>query len=332
MVTTDQRISALAELGERLQPGYAPFAQAMEQAEAANPWFTRDNIQLAAEAIRSLLRPEALRSWLAAYPRLPVLRPRRLGLVLAGNIPLVGFHDFLCAFLSGHHLFLKLSSKDSVLFSFVLQELDELIPGLNQTVHVVERLADAEAVIATGSNTTSAYFRRYFGKVPHILRGHRNAAAILSGEETPDELAALGRDVFSYFGLGCRNVSKLLLPKGYPVAILSDYWQDYQHVIFHNKYRNNYDYYRAVFLINRVEHTAGPLVLLRNEPTLASPVAVLHYEFYEDEQALTAILQRDAPQLQCLVGRRHIPFGRAQFPTLTDYADGVDTLQFLSQL
>lgn len=326
-------LAALQELGERLSTHHEEFMQAVQEAGAANAWFTEENVLLAAEAIRSrYLQAAALQQWLSQYPALPAARPRRLGLILAGNIPLVGFHDVLCAVVSGHEVQVKLSSQDSVLFRFVLGELEALAPELMRRIQVVERLQQPEAVIATGANVTLTHFRRYFGGIPNILRGHRNGVAVLTGSETAEELAALGRDIFSYFGLGCRNVAKLLVPAGYDLTTLFPHWQAYNHIIFHNKYRNNYDYYRAVFLINKMAHLEGPMVLLREDPLPSSPIAVLHYEYYTNRESLESILHRDAAAVQCVVGQGRTPFGQSQFPALNDYADGVDTMQFLSRL
>ncbi|MCS6991976.1 MAG: acyl-CoA reductase [Chitinophagales bacterium] len=318
---------------ESFQPGNSVFDQVLQKAEAENSWFTRENILTAIEAIsRQYLQEEALESWLAAYPDLPVKRQRRVGLIMAGNIPLVGFHDFLCGLFSGHKIYLKLSSKDTVLFEYVLNQMYAAVPELQDDVQAVERLVAPEAIIATGSNTTSAYFQRYFGHLPHIFRGHRNSVAVLSGQETEQELVELGRDIFTYFGLGCRNVAKLLVPESYPVANLADYWKKFQYVIFHNKYRNNYDYYRAMFLINKMEHIATSLILMREDVSPASPVAVLHYETYRDAAAQKEALDRDASAIQCIVGRGYLAFGQSQYPSLFDYADGVDTMSFLSGL
>ncbi len=327
------RIEALDQLAHRLHMSFPPMARAAQKAWEENAWFTPDNIERAAQAIRNqFLQAELLNRWVSAYPSLPTNQPQRVGLVLAGNIPMVGAHDIVSVFLSGHWAMIKASSKDRALITYLIEQLIDIYPPATNQLVLVERLDKPAAIIATGTNASMQYFRYYFGRYPHILRGHKNSVAVLRGDESNDELVRLGTDVFSYFGMGCRNVAKLLLPPGFDFDRLMEAWKPFSHFAQHNKYKNNLDYQRAVMLMNRVPHQFHDAILLKEDPSPASPIAVLHYEYYGDDQQLASILHRDAGRIQCVVGKTGIPFGTAHEPALTDYADGVDTMQFLSDL
>jgi hypothetical protein len=250
---------------------------------------------------------------------------------MAGNIPLVGFHDFLCGFLSGHTIFMKLSSKDEVLLRHLIEKLIEWEPEVAAQIHIADNLKNCDAYIATGSNNTARYFEQYFGKYPHIIRKNRTSVAILEGDETEDELYALAKDVFTFYGLGCRNVTQVCVPRGYDFATLQQVFQRYDEYILHHKYKNNYDYHYAIYLLNRVPHISnGSLLMVENELPF-SAVSVLHYRYYDDMQALARELEQ-RNDIQTIVGRGFTPFGAAQVPSLSDYADGVDTMAFLCSL
>ncbi|MFS8616525.1 MAG: acyl-CoA reductase [Solitalea sp.] len=328
-------IAVLSELGSFLGKDTSEREAVMESATHHNPWFTRENVLLALEAIASNLQKECLEKWLTPYEPLlrPGMTPLNVGLVLAGNIPLVGFHDILCVLVSGHRAVVKLSSQDNELSSWVIRKLQET--GLyRNSLQITERLEAPDAVIATGSNNSARYFERYFGKYPHIIRKNRNSVAILTGKENTRELQELGKDIFSYFGLGCRNVSKLYVPRGYDFQPLLDALEPYREIIQHHKYANNYEYQLTIRLMNNEPHFTNGFLLLVENPSFTSPMATLHYEFYQGDGELQAHLEAQAEQLQCLVSSKGLfpgsmPFGQTQYPALWDYADKVDTLRFL---
>lgn len=300
------------------------------KAASENPWFTFESVKLALRGVVKFLAPAGLQSWIANYDL--SVTPKRIGLVMAGNIPLVGFHDLLCVLVSGHTAVVKLSSKDRALFEFIINALRSS-PAFAEKIVAVERLVDFDAVIATGSNNTSRYFHFYFSKYPHLLRKNRNGVAVLDGTETKEDLGRLGSDVFSYYGLGCRNVSKMLVPASYDFSELFNEWNSYEHVIGRHKYCNNYDYNKAIFLVNQTPFLDNGFVLLQEKAAqISSPISVVYFEHYRSQDELNHLLEAARDEIQCIVGHAFIPFGDAQMPSLTDYADGVDTMQFLTSL
>jgi hypothetical protein len=327
---THQRINTLSRLGNYLLENGAEWQEAVQAAGRENGWFTPESVQKAAQHIaHSYLDPAKLESWRDAY-RLPE-KACTVGIVMAGNIPLVGFHDFLCGFLTGHRLRLKLSSKDSVLMRHLLRKLKEWAPEIKEQVVLAEMLKGCDAYIATGSNNTARYFEEYFGKYASIIRRNRTSVALLDGSETESDLRALGEDVFRYFGLGCRNVTQLCVPEGYDFQPLLRVFEAWQDLSDHNKYRNNYDYHLALFLLNKVPYLDNGSLLLTENELPFSAVSVLHYRFYQDREAMRAALHESA-DIQAVVGHGELAFGTAQQPALSDYADGVDTMQFLCSL
>ncbi len=299
-----------------------------------NPWFTPPNVDAALEAISAnMLDQDALREWLSG---IPVEEPQRsiktVGLVMAGNIPMVGFHDVLCALVSGHRLQIKLSSKDPVLLPWALELLVGLYPPFAGRWQFVERLRDFDAVIATGSGNSSRYFHYYFGKYPHLIRSNRTSVAVLQGDETPEEMEALGRDVFLYFGLGCRSISHLFLPAGFDPSGLPEKFSPFYPIIEHPRYRHNFDYQRTLLLLNRTPHVGNDFLSLVENDALFSPISVLHYRFYRDGEHLQAMLDHLSDQLQVVEGRGtgRVAFGMGQRPGPADYADHMNTLEFLS--
>lgn len=304
-----------------------------------NAWFTPANVQNAVEAIGRMLNKPDLLTWLNRY-QLNSTGPKNIGLVLAGNIPLVGFHDVLCTLITGNHAQIKASTQDSRLIRTVLDRLTAIEPAFKEQYTFTERLANFDAVVATGSNNTSRYFEYYFSKVPHIIRKNRNSVAVLTGSETNEQLHDLGHDIFDYFGLGCRNVSKLFVPKGYNFEPFFEAIESYNPIIHHHKYNNNYDYNKSIYLVNRDKHLDNGFLLLKEDKSLTSPLAVLFFEYYESIDALSDILQQENDKIQCIVtsapssGRLEaaVPFGQSQHPVLWDYADGVDTMDFLTKL
>ena len=319
-----ERIDAFAELGTVLHSIEEADKNILyRQAANRNAWFTPKQCDLALKGILKFLVKDKLDSWLMPYnPSLSV--PRNVGVVMAGNIPLVGFHDLLCVLISGHRLAAKLSSQDSILMRYVIEQLVNIEPRFKEQISLVERMNNAEAVIATGSDNTSRYFEFYFRNIPHIIRKNRSSIAMISGSETDEQLIALGKDVFSYFGLGCRNVSKLFVPEGYDFSRLLRLWETYHDVFNHHKYANNYDYNKSILLVNRTPHLDNGFVLLTESNALVSPISVVYYETGKPDLA--------SDKIQCVVGEGHVPFGKTQEPELTDYADNVDTLKFLTAL
>lgn len=337
MIELSHKIAALVRLGKYLSEQGTEEErsnlQALKQkAFQHNAWFTPEFIDLALKGICDyFLQEDALKTWIARYPGFgQPATVKKAGIVMAGNIPLVGFHDWMTGFLSGHDIRIKLSSKDNILLPHILQKIKEWYPEDNSTT-IQEILRDCDAYIATGSNNSSRYFHYYFARYPHIIRHNRTSAAVLTGSETPAELEALADDVMLYFGLGCRNVTKVFLPEGYDFEPLLTALKKYDYLADHHKYKNNYDYNLALYLLNLSPYKTNESILLHESDALFSPLSVLHYSFYADKPMLEAELKQH-PDLQCLVGQGHIPFGIAQQPSLTDYADGVDTAEFLTKL
>lgn len=300
-----------------------------------NPWFTDASIDLALTGISEYLSQNELQTWLASYSFSENRQPKTVALVLAGNIPMVGFHDILCVLIAGHKAMIKLSSKDSVLTRHVLDQLVTIEPSFADKIQYVEKLENFDAVIATGSDNSSRYFDYYFGKYPNIIRKNRTSIAVLNGFETKEELRLLGKDVFSYFGLGCRNVSKILAPKGYDFTTILKEWEGYGDIINHHKYRNNYDYQLAIRMVNKEKFFDNGFILMIESDKIVSPIAVLYTQHYESENDLAGILKSISEKTQCIVGNKtktSVPFGQAQLPKLNDYADHIDTMKFLCDL
>ncbi|HRO43112.1 MAG TPA: acyl-CoA reductase [Flavipsychrobacter sp.] len=330
MMSVEKRLELLERLGKYMLSDEAPWMETKDNASRQNAWFTKEHIDIAVENIgQAYLRKEHLQEWIAAY-KFPS-QPKKVGIVMAGNIPLVGFHDFLCGFVSGHELHLKLSSKDERLLGHLIRKMIEWEPQVATQVHIAENLKHCEAYIATGSNNTARYFEQYFGKYPNIIRKNRTSVALLEGDETEDELTELAKDVFTYYGLGCRNVTQLCVPHGYDFSKLLEVLKVYDEYILHHKYKNNYDYHFAIYLLNKVPFLTNELVMLVENELPFSAVSVLHYRYYTDVKTLARELET-RNDIQTIVGRGFTPFGAAQKPSLNDYADGVDTMDFLCSL
>ena len=330
MVSVEKRTELLVRLGKYMLGDSETWEDVKHRASDANAWFTIEHIDIAVtNIVKELLEEGRLREWLSAY-KLPAA-PRKVGIVMAGNIPLVGFHDFLCGLLSGHRILIKLSSKDEVLLKHLIGKLTECEPQVAEHVQIAEQLKDCDAYIATGSNNTSRYFEQYFGKYPNIIRRNRTSVAILEGDETPEELHELGKDIFTYYGLGCRNVTQVCVPEGYDLTKLMDAFNSYERYIHHNKYKNNYDYYLAIYLLNKVPYLTNNTIHMVENAVPFSAVSVLHYRYYNNLKDLVHELQ-ESNDIQTIVGRGFTPFGKAQEPSLNEYADGVDTMAFLCSL
>jgi len=338
-MTLKNRIDSFSELGQVLRDSLdgknikysSDLDTLIRNQQFRNPWFTPENVKLAARSIADVLTSDNLTKWTSRYPSLNSEgNNMRVGIVMAGNIPLAGFHDFLSVLISGHNLKAKTSSKDPELIVFISNLLCDINPEFKNRITLTDGLIkDFDAVIATGSDNTSRYFEYYFGKYPHIIRKNRNSIAIIDGSETEEELTLLGSDVFSYFGLGCRSVSKIYLPDGYDLSRLITSWECFNNVIDHNKYANNYDFNKAVYIVNRDPFTDAGYLLFKNSSGISSPVAVLYYEFYDSLKSIYAEIEKNKGKIQCIVGRKEVPYGMAQWPQLWDYADGTDTIDFL---
>ena len=337
-----ERIKLLAELGHYLKSGGdAALDAVIIQAYQENPWFTEANIRQALNAIAGeFLDQEKLQPWAAQYPINKLDYPEKtIGLVMAGNIPLVGFQDWLCVFTAGHRARVKLSDKDKRVLPFLIKKMGEWQKeslAYTEFLTTEDKLSGFDAVIATGSNNTARYFEQYFGKYPHIIRRNRNAIAVLNGLETQADMLALGRDIFTYFGLGCRNVSKLYIPHGYHFDALLETLHEYRELANHNKYKNNFDYNFTLYILNQMPHLNNGCLLLREDPSLQARIASVHYEYYDDLYELDTLLSDKKADIQCVVGNIRLrdypvlPFGKSQEPTLNDYPDGVDVLAFLT--
>lgn len=342
------RINAMEQLGHALGvfsvkapwPGHScgltesehrAFEQALLAAHARNGWFTEANVRHAVKALSAMLAGPALEAWLDSYPALGEERASgTVGIIMAGNVPFVGFHDLLCVLLSGHRAKVRTASGDAGLTPALIDLLGHLAPELaSQAELVTGKLGEVDAVIATGSNNTGRYFEHYFGHLPRIVRKGRTSVAVLDGSETEAELAALGEDVFRYFGLGCRNVGKVFVPADFNLDRLFGAFYGWKDIIHHHKYANNYDYNRAVWLLDRAAIVENGFLIMKEEQALHSPVAALYYERYTDAAAVEERLHGIGAELQCVAGHGHLPFGAGQFPGPGDYADNVDTLEFL---
>lgn len=335
----EARLNALAALGRRLQEKDEYLEALMHRAWRHNQWFTVENQRQAVTAIaQHFLDEEKLRRWTAGYQIAEAGKPLSVALVMAGNIPLVGFHDLLCVFSAGHKAMIKLSDKDPYLLPYILKLLQEIDPHSSAYFEIVERLGDFDAVIATGSNNSARYFEAYFGKYPHIIRRNRNAKAVLTGEESREELSALGEDVFQYFGLGCRNVSKVYVPKDYDFEPLLEALHEFREIVLHEKYKHNFDYNFAMHVLNKTSFKNNGCLILSENRSIQSRIAELHFEYYNNLEKLAGEIEARREEIQCVVGRKGlfefptVDFGATQKPELWDYADGEDTMAFLTGL
>lgn len=330
-----QRVEAFSELGYRLSQTGTP-EEVMNLAYIKNNWFTHDMQKRAVNTWASLLSKENLNQWLKPYALAEPTPVKTIAIIMAGNIPLVGFHDLLCVLITGNKALVKPSSDDMELMKWMIAEIIRINPAFESFIQLAEdrKLDNFHGVIATGSNNSNRYFEYYFKNYPNLLRKNRNSLAVLTGNETEEDLIALADDVFLYFGLGCRNVSKLLLPHGYNLEPLFLAFEKYKDIINHNKYANNYTYHKAIFLMNLTPHLDNGFVILKQDDGLASPLGVILFSFYENKEEVAAYLEQHKEAIQCAVGQQagFLPFGSSQQPGLADYADGVDTIKFIQSL
>lgn len=350
-----ERISAFVELGKFLKQFskeeiqitkhelnaryFEEFKELLNRVSNENLWFTPSHVRASINGICQFLTEENLNQWLKKYQVSENNTNKNVAVIMAGNIPMVGFHDMLSVLISGHTFIGKLSTKDNQLLDFIAKLLINLNPEFENLIHFQSGQLSGEtsfdAIIATGSNNSARYFDAYFSKYPNIIRRNRNSVAVISGNETEEEIKSLGNDIFLYFGLGCRNVSKLYIPKDYDITNLLKHWEDYKHIIDHSKYANNYDYQRSLLLMNKIQHYDNGFLLLQENTEIGSPVGVVYFEYYSELQDIEQKLKLDSELIQCIVASDlddAIPFGKAQEPQLWDYADNVDTMQFLTNL
>lgn len=315
-----------------------PFKMLIDRAQETNPWFDKKQVYFSLDNWASALSKENLEKWLESYNLKDTPNPcRTIAVIMAGNIPLVGFHDFLTVLVAGHKIQIKLSSNDCHFIPMIARFLKIHNPYFSDKIEIVEKELDSyDAVIATGSDNTSRYFEYYFGKYPNIIRHNRNSVAILSGNESEDELQNLGGDIFQYFGLGCRNVSKIYVPKDYDFDKLFKALYTFKDLTNNQRYMNNFDYNKAVFLMSQSKNMLeNGFILLKEDKNFSSPIATLFYEFYDNREELDNHLNENKKSIQCVVGSEDSPyinFGLAQRPGLEDYADGIDTLEFIKNL
>lgn len=310
------------------------FQDLIALSQSHNGWYTPEQVYFALQSWSEALTKENLDQWLSKY-EINTTNPKTVGLVLAGNIPLVGFHDFLSVLLSGHQVLVKTSSNDQLLLPFLAKYIIAAAPEMKDFITFTEgKLENFDAVIATGSNNTARYFEYYFKDKPSIIRKSRNSVAVLSGQESKEDLVALGEDIFRYFGLGCRNVSKLFVPKGYNFDAFFEAIFKYQDVIHYERYANNYDYNKAVFLMSNFKLLDNEFLTIKEDSSYASPISSVFYEFYDNLEEVQTRLQNDKDQIQCVVSnnliKNSVAFGQTQKPNLWDYADNVDTIAFLT--
>lgn len=338
MTTLEKRIAAFSQLGKKINQLSSSEIEALAMdARKYNSWFTLENIQLALQGIVHYLDKSMLEAWIKSYSFPNQIPQKNIGIVMAGNIPLVGFHDFLSVLITGNKAHCKLSSEDPLLLKKITSFLLEIEPEFEKFIFFSDQLKNKDAMIATGSNNSARYFESYFSNIPHIIRKNRSSIAILNGKETKEDICELGKDIFYYFGLGCRNVSKLFIPSSYDLTFLIENLQSYSSIIHHHKYINNYDYRKSIYLINQITHLDNGFLLLKEDEQLASPISILFYETYLSQDKLDRKIESYKDQIQCIVSRngwypKSVPFGKSQFPALDDYADGIDTIQFLNSL
>ena len=328
-----QRLDLLERLGNYMLSDNIKWAEVIEKAHRENGWFTPEFIKLAVNNIAlQFLQPAKLKDWINEY-QLPetMAIQKNVGVVMAGNIPLVGFHDFLCVFVSGHKQTIKPSSKDDILIRHLVDMLYSWEYQVKDLVAFAEMLKGRDAYIATGSNNSSRYFDYYFGKYPHIIRRNRTSVAILTGNETMEDLVRLGDDVYQFFGLGCRNVTKIYVPVHYDFVPILEAFKKFNDLADHNKYRNNYDYQLALLIMNKQYYMTNGSIILHENKSEFSAISRLNYEFYTGSDEVIPALKSNQ-NIQCIVGSGEMGFGTAQHPRLSDYADRIDTMKFLQRI
>lgn len=339
MLQNQEIVQVLIELGQKLKQklNESDFDSVINAVKSENAWFIEKNVRKClANISEGFLDKSTLDNFLKNYAVNKNLSPSKIGMILAGNIPAVGFQDLIYVLLSGNIALLKLSASDKVLMNFLINEMLGINPEIKNHIKIVERLNDAEAFIATGSDNSARYFDYYFKNKPSIIRKNRSSVAVLDNETTKDQLFSLGNDIFDYFGLGCRNVSKLYVPEAYDFNNFFEAIEPFGEVFMHHKYKNNYDYNYSVLLLNQANFLNNGFVNLLKSDQLVSPISVIHYETYQDITDLNSKLESQSDKIQCIVSqslginKKVLDFGESQKPTLFDFADDVDVMKFLS--
>jgi hypothetical protein len=337
-MTIEHKISTLVMWSEQLKLQMATcneieeseFKSTLLKSYYHNNWFTEENVIFALKNIcNEFLDEDNLKNWVSKY-KPSNNKSNVVGITMAGNIPLVGFHDLLCVLLTNHKALIKLSSKDNILLPYLLNELYKIEPEFKKQIIISEMLKGADAYIATGSNNSARYFEHYFGKYPNIIRKNRTSIAVLDGSESDEDLMNLGKDVFTYFGLGCRNVGKLFISSSFDLQRLLKLFENFNYLADHVKYRNNYDYQLTILLMNKTVCLVNDCIIVTEDKSIHSPISVLYYEIVENIQDALNSLNQD--EIQCIVGKNYIPFGTSQAPKLSDYADNIDTMEWLMKL
>ena len=327
-----ERISLFSSLGNLIADKDNPkIIKSFHRIKTSNPWFTDENISLSLSSVSKMLNEEALIDWTSKYDFKPTLNEKKVFIIMAGNLPLVGFHDFLSVLISGNVAVVKLSSKDNILPRILIDLMISIDSRISEFINIVDNIIDlnVDAVIATGSDNSSKYFDYYFKGFKSIIRKNRRSIAILDGSEAESQLESLADDVFSYFGLGCRSVSKIYIPVDYDLNKLFKSFFKYNTIINHIKYANNYDYNKTIYLMNKENLLDNGFVIFKEDQSIQSPVATIFYEYYNSRDNLNNYIKSNRNLFQCIVSNEDIPFGQSQFPKLTDYADQKDTIEFL---
>jgi len=345
-----QRVKALEKLGKILssigenrtwtgfdmgitEDEYNALGELTRNLRIFNGWFTEKEVMNSFKAWGNQLSLENIEKWIKRYNLDDIESNKEVGIIMAGNIPLVGFHDYVCCYITGYKTKIKLSSDDDKLFPAILNVLNHFDNAVMERCEVViNQLKGVDGIIATGSNNTSRYFEQYFGKYPNIIRKSRTSVAIITGSESEEDLQGLANDVFAFYGLGCRNVTKVFLPKGYDLDNLFKAFFPFQYVSENNKYANNYDYHKAVFMMEQYDLLENGFLIMKEDQSLHSPIGTLYYEYYSDVNSIQEHLKQFDENIQCVVSKKDIPFGKAQNPELWDYADNIDTMEFLLDL
>ena len=306
------------------------------ESHSYNSWFTIDNLKLSLKNWSNSLQENIISDWLSKY-NIEDKSSKKIAIIMAGNIPAVGFHDLLCSLLLNFDCIVKLSSEDKLLIPFIVKFLESRNEKLkNKVTFESEKLKDFDGVIATGNNNSHRYFDYYFSKYPNLLRKTRHSIAVLDGKESDNDLSELSNDIFNYFGLGCRSVSKVFIPYGYDLDLLFNVFFRHKEVVNHNKYVNNFDYNKAVYLMSKEKFIENGFIILKEESKLGSPIGCLFYEFYNDKKEITKLINNNSDSIQCVVSNinfnTNIKFGQTQCPNISDYADNNDTIKFLLKI
>ncbi|MFO8066714.1 MAG: acyl-CoA reductase [Bacteroidales bacterium] len=348
-ISLQDRVFSFIELGKKfkkvsnanslsgLSNAETELYNSIKNASHYNPWFTEENCRHAIAGLAEMLDKKYIEKWVSSYKFINDDFKKTVAVIMAGNVPAVGFHDMLCVLISGKKLIAKLSSNDKLIPKAIVSCLIEINPGWELLITIEENIIKAfDAVIATGSNNSARYFEYYFGKYPHIIRKNRNSLACLSGKESGEEFQKLAEDIFRYFGLGCRNVSQLLIPKGFNITTIFPHWERWSIIADHYKYSNNYDYNKSIFLINQIEHLDTGFLLVKKDERIFSPISVLNYYEYDNEGLIQDYIKTNKENIQCISSNMQlkvkeaqiVPLGNTQNPKIWDYADSVDTIKF----